>query len=94
MTREVKFLNAARPDFDLADAQRIARELYGIEGEAKEFYAERDRTFHLRASDGDEYVLKIVHADEDEATLGEKVVLAPFLEPQRDAIVANLKPID
>jgi glyoxalase family protein len=32
--------------------------------------------------------------DEDEATLGEKVVLAPFLEPQRDRILANLKPID
>ena len=32
--------------------------------------------------------------DEDPATLGEKVVLAPFLEPQRKAIVANLKPID
>jgi glyoxalase family protein len=32
--------------------------------------------------------------DEDEATLGEKVVLAPFLEPQREQIVANLKPID
>jgi glyoxalase family protein len=32
--------------------------------------------------------------DEDEATLGEKVVLPPFLEPQRDRIVANLKPID
>jgi glyoxalase family protein len=32
--------------------------------------------------------------DEDPATLGEKVVLAPFLEPQRAAIVANLKPID
>jgi glyoxalase family protein len=32
--------------------------------------------------------------DEDEATLGEKVVLAPFLEPQREAIVARLKPID
>jgi glyoxalase family protein len=32
--------------------------------------------------------------DEDEATLGEKVVLAPFLEPQRAEIVANLKPID
>jgi len=32
--------------------------------------------------------------DEDEATLGEKVVLAPFLEPQREAIVAQLKPID
>lgn len=32
--------------------------------------------------------------DESEATLGEKVVLAPFLEPQRDAIVSQLKPID
>jgi hypothetical protein len=28
------------------------------------------------------------------ATLGEKVVLAPFLEPQREKIVAALKPID
>ena len=32
--------------------------------------------------------------DEDPATLGEKIVLAPFLEPQRAAIVANLKPLD
>jgi glyoxalase family protein len=32
--------------------------------------------------------------DEDAATLGEKVVLPPFLEPQRERIVANLKPID
>ncbi|HSJ14328.1 MAG TPA: ring-cleaving dioxygenase [Longimicrobiales bacterium] len=32
--------------------------------------------------------------DEDEAKLGEKIVLAPFLEPQREAIVAGLKPID
>ena len=32
--------------------------------------------------------------DEDLATLGEKVVLAPFLEPQREKIVAALKPID
>ena len=32
--------------------------------------------------------------DEDEATLGERVVLAPFLEPQRDEILAHLKPID
>ena len=32
--------------------------------------------------------------DEDEATLGEKVVLAPFLEPHRAVIVENLKPLD
>ena len=32
--------------------------------------------------------------DEDPAALGEKVVLAPFLEPRRAEIVAALKPID
>jgi glyoxalase family protein len=32
--------------------------------------------------------------DEDAATLGEKVTLPPFLEPQREAILSNLKPLD
>jgi len=32
--------------------------------------------------------------DEDEATLGERVALPPFLEPRRKEIVANLEPID
>jgi len=32
--------------------------------------------------------------DEDPATLGEKIVLAPFLEPRRQEIVSRLKPID
>ena len=32
--------------------------------------------------------------DEDPATLGERVVLPPFLEPKRESILAGLKPID
>jgi glyoxalase family protein len=32
--------------------------------------------------------------DEDSATLGEKVVLPPFLESHRQQIVSNLKSID
>ena len=32
--------------------------------------------------------------DEDEETLGESVVLPPFLEPERESIVAGLTPID
>jgi glyoxalase family protein len=32
--------------------------------------------------------------DENPDTLGEQVVLPPFLESRRDAIVANLQPID
>ena len=41
------------------------------------------------ASDGPGFAV-----DEDEATLGEKVVLPPFLESHRQEIVARLKPID
>ncbi len=41
------------------------------------------------ASDGPGFAV-----DEDEATLGETVALAPFLEPRRAEIIANLKPID
>jgi glyoxalase family protein len=32
--------------------------------------------------------------DEDMETLGERIALPPFLEPQREEIVANLEPID
>jgi glyoxalase family protein len=41
------------------------------------------------ASDGPGFAV-----DENEATLGEQVALPPFLEPRRQEIVANLKPID
>lgn len=41
------------------------------------------------ASDGPGFAV-----DEDEATLGETVVLPPFLEPRRAEIVANLIPLD
>jgi glyoxalase family protein len=41
------------------------------------------------ASDGPGFAV-----DEDAATLGEKVVLPPFLEPQRERIIAQLKPLD
>ena len=41
------------------------------------------------ASDGPGFAV-----DENAMTLGEKIVLAPFLEPQREQIIANLKPID
>ena len=41
------------------------------------------------ASDGPGFAV-----DEDPSTLGEHLVLPPFLEPHRAEIVANLKPID
>ena len=55
-TSPVKFLDVTRPSFTTADAERLARDLYGIATKAKEFYSERDRVFHLKADDGREHV--------------------------------------
>ncbi len=79
---EVQFLAFSRPSFAVADAARIAREHFGIDGEAKEFYAERDRSYHLRAADGREFVLKIVHADEDEANIALQIEALSWIARQ------------
>jgi 4-aminobutyrate aminotransferase-like enzyme/Ser/Thr protein kinase RdoA (MazF antagonist) len=105
--REVKFLALSRPSFTVADAERIARELYGIGGKAKEFYAERDRSYHLAAEDGRAFVLKIVHADEDEANLSLQIATLDWIarhdpelpvsrvQPTRDgAKLAHVRAVD
>lgn len=45
-----------------ADAQALARELYGLATTARALPGEYDANFHLRAADGAEYILKIMHA--------------------------------
>lgn len=79
---DVKFLALSRPEFGLEDAERIARELHGFSAKAKEFYAERDRSFYLRAEDGGEFVLKIVHADEVESNTDLQVQALNWLSHQ------------
>jgi len=79
---DVKFLALTRPDFTVQDAERIAHELYGITAEAKEFYAERDRSYYLRAEDGREFVLKIVHEEEDEANIALQIEALTWIARQ------------
>ncbi len=43
------------------DAERLAKELYGIAAAATALPGEYDCNFHLRASDGHEYVFKCMH---------------------------------
>jgi glyoxalase family protein len=84
------------PDADYeAWAQRLNELRVANSGEVDRFWF---RSLYFRepngilfeiATDGPGFAV-----DEDAATLGEKVVLPPFLEPRRAAIVANLKPID
>ncbi len=69
-------LLAHAPTFSTSDAERIAREMYGVDAKAGPLTSERDQNFLLRCANGDAFVLKIANSLEDRA----------FLEAQREAM--------
>ncbi|HEY2848871.1 MAG TPA: aminotransferase class III-fold pyridoxal phosphate-dependent enzyme [Gemmatimonadaceae bacterium] len=69
-------LLAHAPQFTTQDAERLARELYGVTATARSLTSERDQNFHLRAASGEQFVLKIANSIED----------SRFLEAQREAM--------
>ncbi len=82
---DVKFLDVTRPSFTPEDAERLARDVYGIEARAKEFYSERDRVFHLQAERG-AFVLKLVHPDEEESVLDFQVQALNWIARENAAL--------
>jgi len=48
-----------------SEAAEIARRLFGIEASARSLPGEYDDNFHLRAADGREFVLKVMHPDRE-----------------------------
>jgi Ser/Thr protein kinase RdoA (MazF antagonist) len=50
-----------------AEAEDLARTLYGLEVQARPLTSERDQNFRLRMADGAQYVLKITNAAEESA---------------------------
>lgn len=48
-----------------SEASEIARQLFGIEGAAHSLPGEYDDNFRLRAADGSEFVLKVMHPDRE-----------------------------
>jgi 4-aminobutyrate aminotransferase-like enzyme/Ser/Thr protein kinase RdoA (MazF antagonist) len=57
------------PRFDLASAERLARQHFGIVGHATALTSERDQNFLIAGADGNRIVLKIANALEDRAML-------------------------
>jgi Ser/Thr protein kinase RdoA (MazF antagonist) len=57
------------PDFDIASAEAIAEELFGIRGRAQSLPSERDQNFLLTDQAGEKFVLKIANALESRAFL-------------------------
>ena len=70
MTHEnIKFLDSAVPEFSIAAAAEIARANFGVVGELKALYSERDQNFRIRRHDGVDFLLKIANSHEDPAVL-------------------------
>lgn len=65
----IKFLDSDVPTFTAEDAARVARELYGIEGEFKRLYSERDQNYRISNLGDPAYVLKFANSDEDPGVL-------------------------
>jgi 4-aminobutyrate aminotransferase-like enzyme/Ser/Thr protein kinase RdoA (MazF antagonist) len=61
-------LRSAPPVFGIAEAERVAREVYGLAVSLTPLSGERDCNFHLRTADAREYVLKIVDGAADPAS--------------------------
>jgi Ser/Thr protein kinase RdoA (MazF antagonist) len=57
-------LDTVSPVLLVAEVEHIAREVFGLDGRARELTGERDRNFHLGVGDAD-YVLKISNPAED-----------------------------
>lgn len=58
-------LRSSPPLFTIAEAERVARESYGLAVSITALSGERDSNFRLRAADRREYVLKIIDAAAD-----------------------------
>ena len=59
-SRTLLALRTSPPVFTVAEAERIARDTYGLAASISPLPGERDCNFHLRTADRHEYVLKIV----------------------------------
>lgn len=57
------------PRFEVPDAVRMARSLYGLRVEARPLPSERDQNFALQGPAGEKLVLKVAKSDEDRAVL-------------------------
>src|SRR5882672_7720944 len=57
------------PQFDLAAAEQLAREHFGVDGRASALTSERDQNFLIACADGSKMVLKVANAAEDRIIL-------------------------
>ncbi|MFC1876225.1 aminotransferase class III-fold pyridoxal phosphate-dependent enzyme [Thermodesulfobacteriota bacterium] len=57
------------PRFSAAEAEKIAKELFGVCGVFRQLPSERDQNYHIRTKERNEYVLKIANKTEEKQAL-------------------------
>ena len=62
-------LEEQAPAFSIQEAEAITQKAFDIQASAQPLDSERDQNFHLRAKDGNEWVLKIANPAENPALL-------------------------
>lgn len=88
MTDPGSVLKAPPPSFDEADAERIASQVFGVEGIATALRSERDQNFRI----GDSWVLKLSNAGEDNDVLAmENAAMAHVLAADAHLPVPRLR---
>lgn len=70
---------ATTPCFSRREAERLALELFGVDGSSDLLTSERDQNFRLVASDGRAFILKIANAAEDRRALSSQNALLRHL---------------
>ncbi len=65
---DIRFLNPEPPKFTQQQAKQSAFDLFGLTGEMKPLYSERDQNFRIR-SPKDDFVFKISNAHEDASVI-------------------------
>ncbi|MBT5432938.1 MAG: aminotransferase class III-fold pyridoxal phosphate-dependent enzyme [Rhodospirillaceae bacterium] len=89
---DIKFLISDTPDFPEDQVHRIARRLFGIDGELKFLDSDRDLNFRLRNGDGT-WVLKFFHPEEDEGVIDfQTKALVHIAQTDPDMLVPKVVP--
>jgi len=74
-------LRGRPPAVDVATAERVARELYGLSARATPLDGERDRNYRLDTGDGHRLVLKFIDHEADDVVVdGQSAALAHLAE--------------
>src|SRR3954469_10553910 len=74
-------LRGRPPAVDMATAERVARDLYGLSARATPLDGERDRNYRLDTGDGNRLVLKFIDHEADDVVVdGQSAALAHLAE--------------